>query len=292
MVIAMLGMTASILSLLLLQKKGNQPLAHANLLHNSLITKYFASSRSATFLLTYLNACHGMEVSHITQEYCSISGFYVKPRSLDWWNHYVSAVQGDDCRFKEIFKLPMSLFQHLSHLLHLSLQQGAILASLSQVNGRILPVEKQVAIALLRLASGARMIAINEHFGVGKAIVSKVIRKFVNALLEYRVHFICWPRDPLHMEEIKRGFFLQRGLPNCCGALDVSHVNMEKPKCESGVDWFDRNKNYSMSVQFIVDMDLKFMDVFAGWPGCSANDKRILRNSLFGQYVEQRFLLE
>ncbi|MCO5585669.1 hypothetical protein L7F22_039605 [Adiantum nelumboides] len=92
------------------------------------------------------------------------------------------------------------------------------------------------------------------------------------------------------MEEVKRGFFLQRGLPNCCGALDVTHVNVEKPKCESGVDWFDQNKNYSMSVQCNVDMDLRFMDVFAGWPG-SANDKRILRNSSFAQCVEQGFCL-
>ncbi|MCO5579944.1 hypothetical protein L7F22_033811 [Adiantum nelumboides] len=156
--------------------------------------------------------------------------------------------------------------------------------------GRILPVEKQV-IALLRLASGARMIDISDHFGVGNATVSKVIRKFVNALLEYRAHFIFWPRDPLHMEEVKRGFFLQHGLPNCCGALDITHdVNMEKPKCDSGVDWFDWNKNYSMSVQCIVDMSLRFMDVFAGWPG-SPNDKRILRNSSFAQCVEQGFYL-
>ncbi|MCO5575736.1 hypothetical protein L7F22_029539 [Adiantum nelumboides] len=134
------------------------------------------------------------------------------------------------------------------------------------------------------------MIDISEHFGVGKATVSKVIRKFENALLEYRVHFIFWPRNPLHMEEVKRGFFLQRGLPNCSGALDVTRVNMEKPKCGSGIDWFDRNKNYSMSVQCIVDMDLRFMDVFAGWPG-SANDKRILRNSSFAQCVERGFYL-
>ncbi|MCO5548803.1 hypothetical protein L7F22_002265 [Adiantum nelumboides] len=122
------------------------------------------------------------------------------------------------------------------------------------------------------------MIDISKHFGVGKATVSKVIRKFVNALLA------------LHMEEVKRGFLLQRDLPNCCGALDVTHVNMEKPKCESGVDWFDRNKNYSMSVQCIVDMDLRFMDVFASWPG-SVNGKRILRNSSFAECVEQGFYL-
>ncbi|MCO5552594.1 hypothetical protein L7F22_006108 [Adiantum nelumboides] len=145
--------------------------------------------------------------------HCSISDFYVKPRSLDWWNHYVAAVRGDDRRFKEKFRLLMPLFQHLSHLFWEKLQQGAIPTSLARVNGRILPVEKQIAVALLRLASGARLIDISEHFGV---------------------------------------------------ALDVTHVNMEKPKCESSVDWFDRNKNYSMSVQCIVDMDLRFMDVFAG----------------------------
>ncbi|KAI5073420.1 hypothetical protein GOP47_0011433, partial [Adiantum capillus-veneris] len=93
MVIAMLGMIASILSLLLFQKKGNQS-TQANVLHKSLITRHFTSPGSTTtFLLTYLNACYGMEVSHIAQEYCSISEFYVNPRSLDWWNHYVSTAR-------------------------------------------------------------------------------------------------------------------------------------------------------------------------------------------------------
>ncbi|MCO5604797.1 hypothetical protein L7F22_058969 [Adiantum nelumboides] len=228
MVMVVLGMVVSIVNLLILQKQSCQ-LEHAKLLNNPFTAKLRTSSKSSRFLLAYLNVCYGIKLSQLAQEFCSISEFYVKPRSLDWWNHYVSALQGDDQCFKEIFRLPVSIFQQLSQLLREHLQQGAIPELLARVIWQILLVEKHVAIALLRLASGSRLIDIGEHFGVGKATVSKIIKKFVDALLEFCAHFIFWPRDLMHLEEVKRGFLLQRGLPNCCGALDETHINMEKP---------------------------------------------------------------
>ncbi|MCO5574417.1 hypothetical protein L7F22_028202 [Adiantum nelumboides] len=82
------------------------------------------------------------------------------------------------------------------------------------------------------------------------------------------------------MQEIKEGFRAMRGLPNCCGAIDCTHILRNLPKNEANEAWFDRNGDYSMIVQGVVDHRMRFMDLNIGWPG-SCNDKRVLRNSGF-----------
>ncbi|MCO5614990.1 hypothetical protein L7F22_069277 [Adiantum nelumboides] len=148
------------------------------------------------------------EVAHRVIEQRSVgrlTHYYVKPRAIDWWNFYVMATRGDDQRFKEVFRLPVSLLQQVSSFLYEHLCQRDIPEALMSISGRVISVEKMVAIAILRLASGARLIEIGEHLGVGKSTVSKIVYKFVDGLLQYKNHFIHWPRDPDDMAQVKEG---------------------------------------------------------------------------------------
>ncbi|KAH9320546.1 hypothetical protein KI387_015185 [Taxus chinensis] len=212
--------------------------------------------------------------------------WYVKPRSLHWWNHYIFKVKYDDERFRNIFRLPYALFESLCDSLREDLSQGDIPFSLANsIKGRVFPVEKQVAIAVLRLASGMAMINISELFGCGKSTVVRVVNKFINAMhIRFRSH-VQWPKDNYEIEHVKEGFRQKRGFPNCCGAIDVTHIEFQLPPNECSSDWYDRDHNYNMSVQVIVDSNMRFMDVFAGWPG-SVNDSRLLRNSSFYKLCE------
>lgn len=47
---------------------------------------------------------------------------------------------------------------------------------------------------------------------------------------------------------------------------------------DSTADWFDREHNYSMVVQAVVDSDGRIRDVFTGLPG-SVTDSAALRSS-------------
>ncbi|KAH9295251.1 hypothetical protein KI387_038839 [Taxus chinensis] len=85
--------------------------------------------------------------------------------------------------------------------------------------------------------------------------------------------------------QVKEGFRKKRGFPNCCGAIDVTHIPIRLPPNECSSDWYDRDHNYSMALQVIVDSNMHFMDVFTGWPG-SVNDSRLLRNSAFYRMCE------
>ncbi|MCO5548180.1 hypothetical protein L7F22_001638 [Adiantum nelumboides] len=219
-----------------------------------------------------------------------ISEWYVKPRTLGWWNHYVGFVRTDDQRFRSVFRLPLCLFQSTVELLRIQLQHNDVPRSLASIKGRVLSVEKQVAMGLFRLSTGTTMVAMSELFGVGKSTVVESIDRFVTALLVHRRKYIAWPTNSSEIEKIKAGFFANQGVPNVCGAMDATHIQMEKPKGELGLDWFDRNKNFSMLVQAVVDSDMRFLDVFAGFPG-SVNDSRLLKNSALYSCVEHGLIL-
>eukprot|EP01018_Ginkgo_biloba_P019888 Gb_33698 [translate_table: standard] len=131
--------------------------------------------------------------------------WYIKPCSLHWWTHYIFQVKCDDHRFHSIFRLPHALFQSLCELLHEDLSQVHIPYSLATSIKSRLPVEKQVAIAVLQLSSGMIMI-INELFSYGKSTMVRAIRKFIHAMQIRYSNVVQWPTDSIAIERVKEGF--------------------------------------------------------------------------------------
>jgi hypothetical protein len=72
------------------------------------------------------------------------------------------------------------------------------------IRGRKLDVEKQVGILLRRLATRDTILTIAELFGVSIAIVSKIVKRFINAMIMKASHFIKWPNnEDLNMVKMK-----------------------------------------------------------------------------------------
>ncbi|MCO5602271.1 hypothetical protein L7F22_056400 [Adiantum nelumboides] len=109
-------------------------------------------------------------------------------------------------------------------------------------------------------------------------------------MLVHRRQHISWPKSSSEIDKIKAGFFSIQGLPNVCGAMDATHIVMERPHGELDLNWYNRNKDYSMLVQVVVDANMSFSDVFAGFPG-SINDTRLLKNLALYLSVERRLIL-
>ncbi|MCO5595458.1 hypothetical protein L7F22_049501 [Adiantum nelumboides] len=89
---------------------------------------------------------------------------------------------------------------------------------------------------------------------------------------------IKWPSNPEDVQRTKVGMQSAQGLSNCMGGIDCTHVKMERPANELATNWYDRKGNYSMTLQGVVDANMRFLDIFAGFSG-PANDKRVLQNS-------------
>jgi hypothetical protein len=149
---------------------------------------------------------------------------------------------------------------------------------LENLPNRKLAVERQVALALRRLCTGDTVAGIAELFGVSGSTVTKSTWKFIQAMNSRFKDQVKWPEGDA-LEDIKAGFRAKQ-FHNCCGAIDGTHFPVELPRGEESIDYYDYKKNISVSLQAIVDLNLKFLDVTCGWPG-SMQDSRLLRNSGF-----------
>ncbi|KAF5177211.1 Antagonist of like heterochromatin protein [Thalictrum thalictroides] len=215
------------------------------------------------------------------------------PNSIDndWWDSFWHKNSSSDpvvpndeaAGFKYFFRVSRNTFDYICSLVREDLVSRPP-SGLINIEGRLLSVEKQVAIAMRRLASGESQVSVGRAFGVGQSTVSQVTWRFIEALEERAKHHLRWP-EPDRMEEIKSNFEDAFGLPNCCGAIDATHIIMTLPAIETSDDWCDQSKNYSMFLQAIVDDSMRFLDIVTGWPG-GMTISRMLKCSGFYKLCE------
>ncbi|KAF9686934.1 hypothetical protein SADUNF_Sadunf02G0041800 [Salix dunnii] len=106
--------------------------------------------------------------------------------------------------FKYFFRISKKTFEYICSLVRKDLISRPP-SGLINIEGRLLSVEKQVAIALRRLASGESQVSVGASFGVGQSTVSQVTWRFIEALEERAKHHLKWP-DSDRMEEIRCKF--------------------------------------------------------------------------------------
>ncbi|KAI5079341.1 hypothetical protein GOP47_0004820 [Adiantum capillus-veneris] len=198
-------------------------------------------------------SAHGMR----RQKNVAVGIWYVKPHSIHFWRTFYQFREGDDLRFEENLRIPRACFDLVCALVSQELQQRPIPQQIREdVPTRSLSVRKKVAISLHLLGVGGPLHNMANLYGVGQFTVCQVLRQFVYALLKHKQSIICWPRTPQGWQALNDSFEEKQGIPNCCGAIDATHINMELP----------------------IDSNMRFLDVMCGMPGM-CNDIRLLRNS-------------
>ncbi|KAK3908404.1 Protein ALP1-like [Frankliniella fusca] len=113
-------------------------------------------------------------------------------------------------------------------------------------------------------------------FGCGSTTVFRVIRRITEWLLTIMPEHIVWPRGA-HIQQTAHDFAQRAGVENCIGAIDGSHIFIEKPIDYGRVYWC-RKERYSIVLQAVVNFDMLFTNVSCGDPG-SYHDTRVLRRS-------------
>ncbi|MCO5571151.1 hypothetical protein L7F22_024887 [Adiantum nelumboides] len=230
-------------------------------------------------LMCFMQAITVVVNNHRVRKASAEGLWYVKPRSRHFWCTFFNYTEGDDIRFEENIGIPQTCYLYICDLLRFDLQQKNIpLQILEDVPSRALTVEKKVAMSLHYLDVGGPAHNIANTYGLGLSTVSRVFCQFIGAMMKHRSKFIHWPRTTIDLQQFKDGFEAKQGFPNCCGALDVTHINMDLPCGEAHVAWYDRNHSYSMTLQAVIGSEIRFLSVMSGAPGV-CNDIRILRNS-------------
>ncbi|KAG8054810.1 hypothetical protein GUJ93_ZPchr0001g32255 [Zizania palustris] len=213
------------------------------------------------------------------------------PDGGDWWDGFARRLaEGQfsyDCRnFESVFKMSRKTFDYLCSLISGDFtRKTQSFRNFRFGDKAVLGVEDQVAVALLRLTTGESLLSIGNRFGMNHSAISNITWKFIEALEERAVNHLKWP-TPEEMASIKAKFEKIQGLPNCCGAIDTTHILMCSSAQPNSNVWLDGENRNSMVLQAIVDPDMRFRDVVSGWPG-SLNDSCILRTSGFYRLCEK-----
>ncbi|XP_020571718.1 protein ALP1-like [Phalaenopsis equestris] len=211
--------------------------------------------------------------------------------SRDWWDDFSRRITGslslskEVGRFESIFKISRKTFNYICSLVRDDLTAKTSNAVFA--NGQVMSIEDQVAIALRRLSSGDSLLSIGLSFGLNHSTVAQVTWRFIETMEERGIQHLQWPNSEQEIKSIKYKFERVRGLPNCCGAIDTTHIMMCLPSADSSNKvWLDPEKNHSMLLQAVVDPEMRFRDIVTGWPG-SMNEFAILHDSGFFKLCEK-----
>ncbi|GBG88093.1 hypothetical protein CBR_g46582 [Chara braunii] len=146
-----------------------------------------------------------------------------------------------------------------------------------------LPVKQVIAFALYRWASGETYESGTSAFGIGRATGLQAVRDVTSALLQAYPNAIKWPVGRRRVQILRA--FHDKGFPNCFGAIDCTHIYIDKPAGAPSDNYYDRKQKFSVQAQVVVDLDLRILDVHIRYPG-SVHDVRVLYNSQLWRRAE------
>ncbi|GBG73612.1 hypothetical protein CBR_g16955 [Chara braunii] len=133
-----------------------------------------------------------------------------------------------------------------------------------------------VAYALYRWASGETYESETCSFDIDRSFGLVVVRDVTAALRSAYPDKISWPTG-LQKAVVLRAF-TDKGFPNCHGCIECTHIFIDKPANCPGEDYYDRKRCFSVQAQVVVDLNLRVLDAFVGYPG-SCHDVRIVHLS-------------
>ena len=131
----------------------------------------------------------------------------------------------------------------------------------------------QVCIGLHYLATGSFQSTVSQILGVSQSTVSRCYGNFATCVFEHLRHLISFH----NIEDVKQGFSELCLLPQVCGAIDCTHIEILRPSINFYPnEYINRKGWHSINVLSVCDYKGKFLEVIAEWPG-SVHDSRIFR---------------
>ncbi|GBG69475.1 hypothetical protein CBR_g4169 [Chara braunii] len=176
--------------------------------------------------------------------------WWMKRRTEGVWEDLRQCDDPTEDYFKEKLRMSPRVFREIAEALSPFLQRRM------GVGGNIRERDMQ-----LRLGRKSRLVA---------------VRDVTSALLSAYRDKISWPTGL--QKAIVLHAFADKGFPNCHGCIDCTHIYIDKPGNCPGEDYYDRKRFFSVQAQVVVDLNLRVLDMFVGYPG-SCHDVRIVHLS-------------
>ena len=172
--------------------------------------------------------------------------------------------------FKTLFRFEKHNFLLLADSLRPQLQH------LGGQNRALSPIQ-QLAVALGFYATGNTQMSTFSESMTSQSCVSDThwrVTQAINTTYPDNVIFTT-PHD------VSDGFRQLCGIPNVKGALDGTHIQIEKPHIQfNPVKYLNRKSYYSINTMLVCTSDHVITQCLAQWPG-SSHDSRIFKSSAF-----------
>ncbi|GBG72764.1 hypothetical protein CBR_g12332 [Chara braunii] len=203
--------------------------------------------------------------------------WWIKRRTSGTWEDLRLCDDATNEYYRQKLRMSMAMFRQI------------VVACAAYVEKKVthyrmpLSVEQVIASALYRRASGETYESGTSAFGIGRATGLQVVRDVTSALLQAYPDAIKWPVGRRRAQILRA--FRDKGFPNCFGAIDCTHIFIDKPVGAPSANYYDRKQKFSVQAQVVVDLDLRIMDIHIGYPG-SVHDVRVLHNSQLWRRVQ------
>lgn len=207
---------------------------------------------------------------------------WVYPRPQFWFEQLV-VNRYQDHLWCEHFRVSRDTFEHICGLVSPELvRQNTILR-------QAISVEKRVAVALWRLATGNSYKTVGLTFGIGRCTAMNVKDEFCTALLRRANDFMKFPKTEAETRQSIQEFLDISRFPRIVSALDESHIPIRAPK-EDPNEYVNRKSFHSVVLHGVADANGKFLHVSTGYAG-SIHDSRVLRMSSLLPSIENGDIL-
>ena len=146
---------------------------------------------------------------------------WVYPRPQFWFEQlFLNRYQ--DHLWREHFRVSRDTFEHICGLV------GPQLVRQNTILREAITVEKRVAVALWRLATGNSYRTVGLTFGIGRCTAMNVKDEFCSALMRRANDFIKFPKTETETSQAIQKFQDISHFPQVVGALDGSHITIKK----------------------------------------------------------------
>ncbi|XP_042301689.1 protein ANTAGONIST OF LIKE HETEROCHROMATIN PROTEIN 1-like [Sceloporus undulatus] len=192
--------------------------------------------------------------------------WWINPKTDVHWNVYTKTVWSD-WMWKRYFRMPRSVFNMIVE------EPRPHLARRDTRLRKAVPVDKQVAMAILYLCHKGSYSTVATFFGVGKSTAYKVI---IQVLLCMEMVLL---RRAVYLGDYRKVMdgFAELGFPQVVGAIDGCHIKITAPVHEDA-QYINRKQQHSMILQGTCDQTGRFIDIVTGYAG-SNHDTFVAKES-------------
>ncbi|XP_042299469.1 protein ANTAGONIST OF LIKE HETEROCHROMATIN PROTEIN 1-like [Sceloporus undulatus] len=245
-------------------------LLHHLMEQREIIMSTFENGEHDEDMLAHLEDLNGMLRFYYHNSQLSIQPmarrWWIYPKSDVHWNVFARTVWSDEM-WKRTFRMPRAIFNMLVKELrpHLTRRDTRL--------RKAVPVEKQIAMAVMYLAHKGSYATVATFFGVGK---STAYRAIIHVFLCMGTHLL---RRAVYLGDHRKVMagFERLGFPQVVGAIDGCHIPIIAPAHE-GAQYIKRKQTQSMILQATCDHNGIFLDLFTGFAG-SNHDTFLLKES-------------